>query len=134
MKPLNSMNRTSNLISSSLLAMLVLFTVFMTSCEYEFIEIDQPDPDVPVKFSEDIIPIFTSNSNCTACHRAGGTPPDLSAANAYNSIVPALINLSDPESSRIYTVPGPASSHASRYTLAQAALVLTWIKQGAENN
>lgn len=107
--------------------------VAVTSCQYEFIEIDEPDPNIPVKFSEDILPIFSAN-NCIACHRTGGTSPDLSAANAYNSIVPALINTSNAEASRIYTVPAPSSSHAARYSLAQAALVLTWIKQGAQNN
>lgn len=107
--------------------------VAITSCQYEFIEIDEPDPNVPVKFSEDILPIFSAN-NCTACHRTGGTSPDLSMANAYNSIVPALINTSNPEASRIYTVPAPSSSHGARYSLAQASLVLTWIRQGAENN
>lgn len=117
-----------------LISFLTVFLVFAASCEYEFIEIDEPDPDVPVSFSEDIIPIFTTNSNCTACHRTGGTPPDLSENNAYNSIVPALIDSENPELSAIYRVPSPASSHASRYTPVQAAKLLNWIKQGAQNN
>lgn len=118
---------------SGFIFLLMFLLVSITSCEYEFIEVDEPDPDVTVKFSESILPIFESNS-CTGCHRLGATPPDLTAANAYNSIVPDHVNLSDPESSTIYTVPGPSSSHAARYNLTQAALVLTWIKQGAENN
>lgn len=127
------MNRSDikHFVSSAVLLLVLL--VALGSCEYEFIEIDQPDPDVTVKFSESILPIFESN-NCTACHKLGATAPDLTAVNAYNSIVPAFVNLSDPGSSIIYTVPGPSSSHPARYNLTQAALVLTWIKQGAENN
>lgn len=128
------MQKSALRLNLRLISLMAVFLMFTASCEYEFIEIDEPDPDVPVSFSEDIIPIFTTNSNCTACHRTGGTPPDLSANNAYNSIVPALINTEYPESSRIYTVPAPASSHASRYTPLQAAKLLNWINQGAQNN
>lgn len=116
------------------IVVLMFLLMGITSCEYEFVEIDEPDPDIPVSFAEDIVPVFTANSNCTACHRTGATSPDLSAANAYNSIVPGLINADNPELSRIYTVPSPASSHPSRYTPIQAARLLTWIKQGAQNN
>jgi hypothetical protein len=116
------------------IAVMAFLFVTVTSCEYEFIEVEEPDPDIPVSFAEDIVPIFITNSNCTACHRTGATPPDLSAANAFNAIVPGLINADNPELSRIYTVPAPASSHGSRYTPIQAARVLTWIRQGAQNN
>jgi hypothetical protein len=105
----------------------------LTSCEYEFIEVGQPDPDIEVSFSEMIAPIFSGN-NCTACHSAGGTPPNLATEQAYNSIVPALIDADAPESSRIYMVPAPSSNHPAKYTPAQAALVLAWINQGALNN
>jgi hypothetical protein len=111
-----------------------ILSLLMVSCEYEFIEIDEPDPSITVSFAGEILPIFTNNNNCTACHRTGGTSPDLSADRAYNSIVPGLINSDNPELSRIYTVPAPSSPHASRYNLVQAAKVLNWIKQGAQNN
>lgn len=122
---------TKRLLSSTLI--LMMFAAFIGSCQYEFIEIDQPDPNVTVKFSEKILPIF-SDKNCTACHRTGNTSPDLTDLNAYNGIVPALVNLTNPAQSKIYTVPAPASSHGARYSAAQAALVLTWIQQGALNN
>lgn len=114
-------------------SILVLFSMGLASCEYEFIEVAAPDPDVEVKFSEEIIPIFTAN-NCTNCHKTGGTSPDLTAANAYNSIYPALVNLTTPEESVLYAVPAPAASHPAKYTPNQQALVLEWIKQGAKNN
>jgi len=106
------------------------------SCEYDKIEIDLPDPGEPVSFAADILPIFTNGNNCTACHASGSISPDLTASKAFESIVPALINTEEPESSKIYAYPQPGTpSHSfKKYTHVQAALVLSWIKQGAENN
>ncbi len=114
------------------LSIIAMLTV-LSACEYDFIVVDQPDPDIPVKFSEEILPLFSSLS-CVACHRTGGTPPDLSVENAYNSIVPGLINSETPETSAIYAVPSPSGNHPAKYSPAQAAIILQWIKQGAENN
>jgi hypothetical protein len=119
--------------SIRMLLMVIVFAFGTASCEYEFVEVDQPDPNVEVKFSEMILPIF-SNNNCTACHQTGGTPPDLTADNVYNSIFPDLVNIDDPEASAIYTVPAPSSNHSAKYSPAQAALILAWIQQGALNN
>jgi hypothetical protein len=127
------MHKNKFLQPVKLIALLLLFIPVFISCEYEFIEIDEPDPDVTISFSEQIAPIF-SNSNCTGCHRPGATSPDLTAANAYNSIVPGLVDLDTPENSKIYSIPGPSGSHIQKYNLAQAALILEWIRQGAENN
>jgi hypothetical protein len=114
----------------------MIFSLFLISCEYEFIEVELPDANTPVSFSEEILPIFTANNNCTACHKAGSTSPDLTAANAFNSIVPDLVNLDEPELSKIYTFPNPSTgTHGfKKYTQLEAALVLSWITQGAENN
>ncbi len=119
--------------SIRILLMVIVFAFGTASCEYEFVEVDQPDPDVEVSFSQQIAPIFSGN-NCTACHGAGGTPPNLNADQAYNSIVPALIDADAPEASRIYQTPAPSSNHPAKYTPAQAALILAWIQQGALNN
>ncbi|MDP2235964.1 MAG: hypothetical protein Q8J88_05990 [Bacteroidales bacterium] len=121
---------------------LAIFTLllagFLTSCEYEFIVPDVPviDPEVPIKFSEQIVPIFTSGNACTACHKTGSTPPDLTTDRAYNAIVPALVNPADPESSSIYWFAHPNSSSHNwkKYSAADAAIILEWIKQGAKNN
>lgn len=106
--------------------------IAMASCEYEKIEFELPDENEPVSFAADIVPIFTEGNNCTSCHGFGGTAPNLTAADAYNSIVPNLVNTENEEQSKIYSV--PAGSHFKRYTPVQAANVLSWIKQGAENN
>lgn len=116
-----------------ILLIMTTLTFGFVSCEYEFVEVDQPDPNVEVKFSEMILPIF-SNNNCTACHGTGGTSPDLTADNAYNSIYPDLVNIDNPGASAIYTVPAPSSNHSAKYSPSQAALLLAWIEQGALNN
>jgi len=118
--------------------LIILFCIVfaLASCEYETIEVDLPNLEDPVSFSADIVPIFTNGSNCTGCHGAGATSPELTATKAYSSIVPNLINTGEAELSKIYQYPHPSSStHGfKKYTHAQAALVLAWIKQGAENN
>ena len=92
----------------------------------------------PVSFTGDIIPIFNSSCNISGCHSAGGKSPDLSAANAYNSLFNGgYINTSNPETSELYLwmtgkkgTPMPTSGVNKDYN----ALVLAWIKQGAQNN
>lgn len=113
-----------------------LIALFMISCEYEFIQVEDVDPNTPVSFSSDIVPIFTTGNNCTGCHKPGATSPDFTAGSAYNSIVPNLINSENPEESKIYKYPNPSTSthNFRKYTQTQASLILNWIKQGALNN
>lgn len=123
--------------------LILIFTIsmagFLTSCEYDFVVPEKPpviDPEVPISFATQIEPIFSNNNNCTACHKTGATPPDLSVGKAYAAIVPALINTTDTAASIIYWFPHPESSTHSwkKYELADATLILEWIKQGAKNN
>lgn len=97
-----------------------------------------PDPEDTVSFSVRIIPIF-ENNNCTACHFPGGgfSQLDLTAANAYNSIIGlGLVNTEDPESSKIYIYPHPSlGSHSAKYqSETEVQYILQWIQQGALNN
>jgi len=111
--------------------LILIFAAALTSCEYEFVEVAEPTE--PMSFAADILPIFSQNG-CVTCHKTGGTSPDLTADKAYNAIYPALVNLTTPEQSIIYVKPAPSSSHAVKYTPAQASQVLAWIKEGALNN
>ncbi len=117
-----------------------LLVVLATGCIYDWV-VPEEVPEVPVgveiSFADQILPIFTTGNNCTSCHRSGGTPPDLTAANAYSQINTAkYINRSTPAESGIYKVPAPSSTtHRHKvYTAQQAALILAWIEQGAKNN
>lgn len=118
-----------------LIMVISIFVLFLPSCQYDFVEIDKPDLQDTVKFSEEIVPIFITNK-CTSCHQSNYTEVDFTEQKAFQTIVPALIDTIQPELSKIYTYPAPASSQHQfkKYTPAEAALVLTWLKQGAINN
>ena len=122
-----------------LLFAVVAVTLILSGCKYDFIvPEDVPDPDDPnaeqVSFAQEIQPIFTNN--CTSCHDTGGQMPDLTAGNAYSSInTTRYINFDTPGESLIYTRPHPSNtgSHPT-YSESQAAKLLLWINQGAQNN
>ncbi len=115
----------------------IMFSLFITSCRYDFI---LPVPVVPVtgdvSFATQVAPIFSTAGKCTSCHKTGGQSPDYTAANAYASIVPALVNKTSPADSRIYTFAGPATATHSwkKLSAAEDAIILQWITQGAKNN
>jgi len=125
---------------SNIYFLLFVIGLLLNACTYDFIvkeELPPVDTTVPVSFSKQIVPIFTTEG-CVGCHKPGGQAPDLTAANAYNSIQSMkLVNTATPASSIIYTEPDPANTakHTwKKYTAAEAQLVLTWIQQGAKNN
>lgn len=123
-------------IKSIILLLVVMASVLVGGCKYDWIlpeEMPDIDPDEPISFSQQILPIF-SEKNCTACHD-GSPAPDLTEANAYSSINTAsYINTTTPEESSLYTEPHPDGGHPVKYSAAQAALILAWIEQGAQNN
>jgi len=92
----------------------------------------------PVSFAADIIPIFNASCAVSGCHVKGGQVPDLTASNAYNSLtVGNYYNTAAPETSEMYlwmtgkkSTPMPPNGINKDYN----ALVLAWIKQGAQNN
>lgn len=115
----------------------LLFALFVNSCKYDFIlPAVVPPITGTVKFSTQVAPIFSTANKCTVCHNTGGQTPDLTAANAYASIVPNFINTTTPESSLIYSFPAPTTSTHSwkKFTASEAATILAWIKDGAQNN
>ena len=120
----------------SIFLIVILVTLLFAGCKYDFIlpeEVAPIDPNVPISFSTQIAPIFSTGDKCTSCHKSGGQTPDLTSANAYSQIVPAFVVLDNPETSKIYAFPGSSSHSWKAYTANEAALVLEWIKQGAKN-
>lgn len=91
-----------------------------------------------VSFSGDILPIFDKSCNTSGCHSAGGKSPNLTPANAYTSLTSGnYLNTGNPQTSVIYlwmtgkkSVPMPVNGINKDYN----ALILAWIKQGANNN
>lgn len=92
----------------------------------------------PVSFTGDILPIFNNSCNASGCHASGGIKPDLSAANSFIALTNGnYLNTTAAESSSLYQwmagkkgTPMPTTGVNKDYN----ALVLAWIKQGAQNN
>jgi len=115
---------------------LILFSLLISSCKYDYILPEVIAPVSDVSFSEDVLPIFSTGDKCTSCHSvAGATSPDLTAANAYAQIS-GLINSTTPAESKIYSYPAPSTgTHTwKKYTAGEAAIILQWITEGAKNN
>lgn len=91
-----------------------------------------------VSFANDIIPIFNRSCNASGCHNTGGKTPDLTTGNAYNSLTNGnFVSKENPESSKIYLrmtgklgIPMPVGGINKDYN----ALIIAWLKQGAQNN
>jgi hypothetical protein len=107
----------------------ILFLLFISSCKYDFILPEVVAPVNDVKFSEQIVPIFAEK--CVACH--ANQTPKLTSDVAWSQLVPNYVNTTNPESSKIYTVP-TSGTHYAKVSAAQGALILQWIKEGAKNN
>ena len=106
------------------------------ACKYDEVLPFEPDPGVPVYFSQDIIPIFENNCNSAGCHN-GTQAPDLRAATAYDNLVSGgYLNTEVPEESELYLwmteALGPMPPIGTNPT--NNATVLEWINQGALNN
>ena len=130
------MNNRYNYINVVFTSLLI---IYLSGCYYDAtLPPLVPEVDTEVSFSKDIIPIFNASCNGSGCHNTGGTKPDLTAANAYNSLKNGnYFNTTTPESSELYkwmkgekNLPMPLSGPNSEYN----AKVLAWIKQGALNN
>jgi hypothetical protein len=92
-----------------------------------------------VSFSKDIIPIFNSNCALSGCHVPGGHVPDLSAANAYQSLTTGgYVSPGDPNNSVIMLwltgKKSPAMPLGKGPQQDIIAEVYAWIEQGAKNN
>lgn len=118
---------------------IMIFLVSMvTGCYYDQVIPEEPEIDIEVSFSQDIIPIFNTTCNAVGCHSTGGQTPDLTASNAFNSLESGgYIDRSNPPASELYqwmagnrTIPMPISGSNPK----DNALVLKWIEQSALEN
>lgn len=120
--------------------MLFFGVIFLAGCEYAFVQQEEitpptPDPNNPISFATEIVPIFTSR--CIDCHNTGGTAPDLTAANAYSNIASmSLVNTANPTASILFDFVQPSTGTHSwrKYSASQASKILLWIQEGALNN
>ncbi|MDD3742600.1 MAG: hypothetical protein PHX54_03145 [Lentimicrobiaceae bacterium] len=108
--------------------------IALSGCEYEFIEFDDSPILEEVSFKDDVIPIFNSSCGFSGCHVTGAVPPDLTAENAYQSLMKLnMVSANEPANSLLYT--SMASGSMKKYsTPDQTRIIRAWIEQGAKNN
>lgn len=111
-------------------ALFLAGVVLFASCEKYAYVIETIDPEEPVLFQTQIQPVFTNN--CVVCHK-GSRDPDLRDGNSFASLTDGGYVTLPAESSRLYTklLEG---SHTAFTIEIEKQLILTWIKQGAQNN
>lgn len=117
-----------------------LSLLFLVGCYKDKTVISDTGEEITrtVSFSGDIIPLLNSGCNTSGCHNAGGIKPDLSGANAYLALTNGgYISTGDAATSPLMLwmtgkkgTPMPTTGVNKDYN----ALVLAWIKQGAQNN
>ena len=112
---------------------LALFSLLFAGCKYDFILPAKVTPvdngGNPISFSLQVVPIFADK--CISCHKTQS--PVMNVDVAYSQIVPNYINTVSPESSVLY-VNASSGTHYAKVSAAQAGLILTWIKEGAQKN
>jgi len=110
--------------------------MMFSSCDYDYIH---PAPIIlptdSISFKSDIVPIF-SNRGCLGCHGAGLVYPDLTAADAYQSLMsdPDIIKKQDPAASVLYLKITTGTMKDKGTSPTEVAIILQWIKEGAHNN
>jgi len=109
---------------------LVIFA--LAACEYATIIPDVPNPEVPVSFKTQLQPVF--NSNCIGCHKPGGTLPNLTEGNSYQSLTTNnLVVAGNADNSILYQE--ISSGTMKGFSNAEFnGLVKNWINQGAKDN
>lgn len=131
---------SNNKLKISLLLLLFSFAILMGCYKTTTLLIDNsPTITATVSFNTDIVPLLTENCAKSGCHN-GSISPDLSAANAYNSLVNGnFVNTATPSNSLVYlwltgkesaTMPLGASNNPSNIN----GYILAWITQGAGKN
>jgi hypothetical protein len=118
---------------NTIFLILILFSLFIYSCKYDFI-LPEVVPPInpggdPISFSTQIVPIFAEK--CISCHSTQS--PRMNATDAYSQLVPNYVNTGTPETSMIYTV-SKSGQHYAKVSATQSALILAWITEGAKNN
>ena len=124
----------------TMLVMFILLTVVVSCYKVTTLVIeDKQEITTPVSLANDIQPILDKNCNTVGCHNTGGKAPDLTSANAYNSMTNGgYLNVNLPESSEMYFwltgVKKPIMPIGENNPSNINNLMLAWIKQGAKNN
>lgn len=90
-------------------------------------------PPQYVSFSNDLIPIFTTNCALSGCHVPGSQNPYLTPELAYQQLLGGFVNTIIPTQSTIYLeINSNMEVHIPDATQRQK--IYDWIRNGAPNN
>ena len=112
--------------------------LLIASCERDYLKPKQFDPNTPVSFSQDVIPIFTENCTQAGCHNSGGETPNLIPSKGYDQLLGlGYVDTTNAEASVLYLRMN--SNYKSmppigKISNEKTGKILAWIKQGAKNN
>jgi hypothetical protein len=112
---------------------------FLSGCyKDKTVILDAAEVTRPVSFVGDIVPIFNESCNVSGCHASGGKVPNLTASAAYTSLITGnYVNPDDPSNSVLYqwlSGKKPTQMPVTGINKNYNALILAWIKQGAQSN
>jgi hypothetical protein len=125
-----------NKIIVALSGMLILVMVSLNSC-YKDVYYPDFDPNAPISFNADLLPVFTKNCALSGCHDAvPAHNPALTADKAFTALNSGgFINKLLPEQSKIYTeVKSGSMPPSGALNSSDVQKILYWIKNGAPNN
>ncbi|MCX6189108.1 MAG: hypothetical protein NTW54_05820 [Bacteroidetes bacterium] len=115
-----------------------LLATGLTGCFKDVLDPGDPDaPAMPVSFSAELIPLFTTKCAASGCHDAIPThKPSLTAANAYNDIKNGgFIDVNVPASSTLYgLVKSGEMPSTGPLKVKDVQKIYDWIRNGAPNN
>jgi hypothetical protein len=116
----------------------LLVILSLSGCYYDDILEDAGPIEDDISFENDIISIFDSSCNMTGCHNSGGTAPDLTPANAFDSLISnGYIDINNPVNSELYLWVSGQKGTTMPVSGTDATIsntILAWIEQGALNN
>jgi len=120
-------NLTKHIIAAGLL---IISAMAFVSCEKYTWDPPKVDPNIPVSFKNEIIPIFSTkyseNKSCIDCHM---TNPDFHANKLWATLNDGLIDLQNPDQSAI--ILKLYGSHSARCSEENKQKLKIWILQGA---
>ncbi len=119
-------NLTKHIVA---VGILLLSAMTFVSCEKYTWDPPKIDPNIPVSFTNEIVPIFSTkygpeNKSCIDCHGS------MYQSNNLFATLNSRINLENPQESSI--IQKLYGSHNSRCSDENKQRILIWIQQGAD--
>ena len=115
--------------------LLLLLSFGLGSCYKDVIlpKVATTAPPQYVSFSNDLIPLFSTNCALSGCHVPGSQMPYLTPTLAYQQLLGGFVNTIVPTQSTIYVeINGNMEVHIPDATQRQK--IYDWIRNGAPNN